>query len=178
MIVVMMVMAAMIVAVVVAAMIVAVVVAAVIVAAVIVGAVLGIERRFDRRKARAEPAQHVLDHVVAADAQAVADDLNVDVAIADVPGEPRQLAAVGRGDLDERLRPAGDAHDRAVVEHKAVAVAQRCGLRQIEQKFCAALTAQHHPPAMTLMRVERNRIDGAPLIPVSGGFDGARALHS
>ena len=49
----------------------------------------GIERCLDRRQLGAEPAQHVLDHVVAAHAQPIADDLHVDVAIADVPGEPR-----------------------------------------------------------------------------------------
>ena len=143
----------------------------------LVGATLGIKRRFDRFKPCTKAAQHIFDHMIAPDAQPLADDLHVDVTVADVPGEAREIVGVGSGDFNERLRPADDTDDRAVVEHKAVAVAQRCGLRQIEQKFCAALTAQHHPPAMTLMRVERNRIDGAPLIPVSGGFDGARALH-
>ena len=88
-------------------MIVAVMVVTVRMAAVLfVGAVFGIERCLDRRKAGAEPAQHVLDHVVAAHAQPIADDLHVDMTVTDVPGEPRQLVSIGSGDLDKRLRAA------------------------------------------------------------------------
>ena len=43
-----------------------------------------------------------------------------------------------RGDFDQRLGLAGDAHDGAVVEHEAVAVAQRGRVRQIEQELRAA----------------------------------------
>ena len=35
-------------------------------------------------------------------------------------------------DGDERFRPADDPHDRAVIQHQPVAVAQRRRLRQIE----------------------------------------------
>ena len=52
---------------------------------------LRIERRFDRRQLRAEPAQHLFQHVIAADAELVADDLHVGVAVADVPGEPHEF---------------------------------------------------------------------------------------
>ena len=90
-------------------MIVAVMIAAVRMAAVLfVGALLRIEWRLDRRQAGAEPAQHVLDHVVAANAQPIADDLHVDVAVADVPGEPRQLVSIRR----RRSRPAAPAGRR------------------------------------------------------------------
>jgi hypothetical protein len=143
----------------------------------VVGAALGIKRRFDRLKPGTEAAQHILDHMIAPDAQPLADDLHVDVTITDVPRKARQIVGVGGGDFDERLGPADHADDRAVVEHETVAVAERGGLRQIEQKFGAALTAQHHPPAMALMRIEEDGVDGARFIPVSGGFDGARALH-
>jgi hypothetical protein len=143
----------------------------------LVGATLGIKRRFYRLKPRTEAAQHIFDHMIAPDAQPRADDLDVDVTIADVPGKAREIVSVGSGNFNERLRPADHADNGAIVEYEAVAVAERRGLRQIEQKLCAALAAQHNPPAMTLMRVERNGVDGACLIPVSGGFDGASALH-
>jgi hypothetical protein len=94
-----------------------------------------------------------------------------------VPGEAGQIVRVAGGDFDKRLWPADDPDYRTVLEHEAIAVAERDGLRKIEQKFCAALAAQHHAPAMTFVRVERDRIDGACLIPMSGGFDVAGALH-
>ena len=53
-----------------------------------------IERRVDRRDNGALPAQHVLQHMIAPDAQRVADDLQLGVPIADVPGEPHQIGFV------------------------------------------------------------------------------------
>ena len=123
---------------------------------VTIGAVLRIERRFDRRKPCAQPAQHVLDHMVAADAQPVADDLHVEMPVADMPGEPRQLARIGRCDLDQRLRPAGDAHHPAIVEDEAVTVAQCRRLRQVEQELGAALAGEDDAAAMALLRIERD----------------------
>jgi hypothetical protein len=143
----------------------------------VVGAALGIKRRFDRRKPRAETAQHILDDVIAADAQPLAYELDVDVTIADMPGEPRQIVSSGGADFDQRLGPADHPDDGAVFEHKAVAVPQRGGVRKIEQEFRAALAAQHHAPAVALVRIKLDRIDGALLIPMSGGFDVARVLH-
>ncbi len=143
----------------------------------LIGATLGIERRFDRRQPRAEPAQHVLDDMIAPDAQAVADNLYVDVPVADVPGEPRQLVGVGCGDFDERLRPADNTHDGAIVEHETVAVAQRRCLRQVEKKFRAALAAQNDAAAMALMRVERHGIDRVGGVPMAGSSDFARVFH-
>jgi hypothetical protein len=137
-------------------------------AVVLVGAVFGVEWCLDWRKAGAKPAQHVLDHVVAAHAQPIADDLNVDVAIADVPGEPCQLVSIGGGDLDKRLRPPGNAHDRAILEDEAVAVAQRRRLRQVEQESRTAFAGQDDAAAMALLRIERDAIDRARVVPLAG----------
>jgi len=95
-----------------------------------VGALLRIEWRVNRSEPRAEPAQHILDHMIAANAQPIADDLHVDMPVTDVPGKPRQFVAVGGGDFDQRLRPADDANNAAVVEHETIAVAQSGRLRQ------------------------------------------------
>ena len=142
-----------------------------------VGAVLGIERRLDRRKPRPEPAQHLLDHMVAPNAQPVADNLHIDVPVADVPGEPSQRMRVGRGDFDQRLRPADDPHHGSIIELESVAVMQRGGARQIEQKFGAALAVQDHAAAVPLVRVERHLVDSAGAFPMSGGNDFARMFH-
>jgi hypothetical protein len=163
----------------VAAMIMIVVMAVMMIVAVmlIVGAALGIERRFDRRQPRAEPAKHLLDDVIAPDAQPFADDLDVDVTIADVPSKPRQVVAIDSGDFNERLGPPDDPHDCAVLEHQPVAIAQRGGLRKVEQEFRAALAAQHDPAAMAVMRIERDRVDSRRLVPMSGRFNVVNALH-
>jgi hypothetical protein len=119
-----------------------------------VGALLRIEWRFHRRKAGAKPTQHVLNHVVAANAQLIADDLHLDMPVADVPGEPRQFMAVGGSNFGQRLRPADDAHNAAVVEHESVTVAQRHRVRQVEQKGGAPFAGQDDAAAMPLVGVE------------------------
>jgi len=140
-------------------------------------ALLRIERRFDRREPRAEPAQHILDHMIAAQAQPITDDLHLDVTIADMPGEPRQFVAAGGGNFDQRLRPADDAHDAAIIENETITVTERGSLRQVEQEGGAALAGQNDATAIALMRIERNLIDGASAVPMARGLDGMRAFH-
>src|SRR5438445_9867775 len=61
-----------------------------------ISAALGLEQRLDRRHARAQPREHVRDDVIASDAQAALEDLDLDMAVAEMPGKPREIArAVG-----------------------------------------------------------------------------------
>src|SRR5215472_1034266 len=149
----------------------------VVVVCVSISAMLRIERRLDRGEPRAEAAQHVFQHAIAPDAQRVADNLHLGVAIADVPGEPDELLRACGGDLEQRLRLAGHAHDGAVLEHEAVAVLQRGRLRQIEQKCRAALPRQRDPAAMALLRIEHDAVDGGRGVPAAGSSDLARPPH-
>ena len=65
--------------------------------------------------------------MIAADAQTVAVDLHLGMAVAEMPGEPHEIRARRRSNLDQLLGFAGHAHQRAILEHQAVAVAQRVG---------------------------------------------------
>src|SRR5712691_10252014 len=76
------------------AMIVAVVMPAIVIMAVI-SAALGLERRLDGGELRTEPKEHLLKHMIAADAQAITGHLHLRVPVAEVPGEARQLVRVG-----------------------------------------------------------------------------------
>jgi hypothetical protein len=142
-----------------------------------VRALLRIKRRIEGREQRAEPPQHVLDHMIAANTQPVAHDLHLDVPVADVPGESRQRMAVGSDDFDQRLGTADDPHDAAIVEQKTVAVAQSDDLRQVEQKSRPVLAGQDDPAALPLMRIEQNLIDRAAAVPVARHLDCMRAFH-
>jgi len=145
--------------------------------AVRVSSLLGVERRLDRRELRTEPTQHVLEHMVAADAQPVAHHLHVGMAVADMPGEARQLMRARRRRLNERLGLAGDPHDGAIVEHEAIAILQRGRMRQIEQESRAPLTCQRDPAAMALVRIEHDAVDRSRGVPGPGSPDLGRASH-
>jgi hypothetical protein len=137
-----------------------------VVAAVLVpiGARLRLEWRLDRAELRAETAQHVFQHAIAADAQSLAGDLNIDVAIADVPGKPGELLRARRRDLDQSLALAGNPHDRAILEHETVPVAQHGRVRQIKQELHAAFTCEHNAAAMPLAGIEHDAIDDAGVV--------------
>jgi len=143
-----------------------------------IGTMLRIERRLDRREPRAEAVQHLFEHVVAPDPQPAADELNVGVAIAEVPSQPRQVIGARRCDFDQRLVLAGDVHDRAVVEYDAVAVTQRGDVREIEQESGAAATGQHNSAAVTLVGIKLDSVDSRNRIPTSRVFDAASAFHA
>src|SRR6202022_2277346 len=89
-----------------------------------VGAGLGLERRLDWCEMRAKTRQHLFQHAIPPDAQPLAHDLNIRVAVSDMPSEPGKLLRTSRRDLDQRLWLAGNQDDGAVIEHEAVAVVQ------------------------------------------------------
>ena len=99
-----------------------------------IGAAFGIERRSDLDNRSAELAGHVRDHMIAADAQRAGQKLRRQMAIAEMPGDAREMQRVGAADFEERLRRGNDLDKTAVVEHQRVAVAQFRRCRQIEQK--------------------------------------------
>src|SRR5215831_19757007 len=115
--------------------------------------------------------------MIAADAERLANDLHVDMPVADMPGEPRQLVTVGGGDFDQRLRAADDAHDAAIIENETITVTEYRGLRQVEQEGSAALAGQNDAAAMALMRIERNLVDGASAVPIARSLECMRAFH-
>jgi hypothetical protein len=123
-----------------------------------VGAAFRIERRLDLDDAGAEPARHVFDHVISADAQALLQQFGRQVTIAQMPGDARQRRRVRAANLQELFGRGDDFDDPAVFQRQAVAGAQHDRLRQIEQKGEAAHADHRDPPAVTIVIVEHDRV--------------------
>jgi hypothetical protein len=121
--------------------------------AVLIGAAFGLERSFNRHQLRAEGREHVLQYVVAPHPQPVACNLEVCVAVAEVPGESCQGCRIGRRDLYQWLGLGDDEDDGAVVEYESVAVAQPSDLREVQQEFQAALAGQYGAAAAALVGI-------------------------
>lgn len=146
----MMIVMAVIVAMVMAGMVVMVMVAMVIVMRGRVGAAFGIEGRLDRHHLGAETAQQRLDRRILAQAQAVRHHLDLDVAVAEMPGEPRQRGQVGGARLEQRLGLGDDVDGAAVLEHQEIAAAQPHGLGQCKLDLRAV-----HADERSALRVAR-----------------------
>ena len=138
---------------------------------------LWVKRRIDRRDRSAKACRHLLQHVIAPDADPVADDLHVGVAVAEMPSELHQRQRCPDGHLSQGLGLAGNQHDPAIVEHDAVAIAQRHGLVEVQQEFCSALALEHNAAAVPVARIEHDKVGRVGWIPEAGAANGPAALH-
>jgi len=123
-----------------------------------IGAAFRIERRFDLDQARAQPSQHRLDHMIAADAQSPLRDLGRQMPIAEVPGKPHQMLRIAPPDFQQRLGRGHHLDQSAIFEHQRVAAAQGDRMFQIEQEFQPARALHHHPPTVAIVKIEHDAI--------------------
>ena len=125
-----------------------------------ISAAFGIERRVNDNDSRAESANHVLDHMIAPDAQALADNLRRQMAVAEMPGDPHQMIRIGTADFHQRLGRGNDFDQAPVFQHERIAPAQRDGFFQVQQEFQPARSRHRHTAAMTVVEIEHHRIGG------------------
>jgi hypothetical protein len=118
-----------------------------------IGAGFGVERGLDVVDMAAEPFDHFLDDMVGAQADALAEQLDGQVAVAEVPGDAHEFALVVGVDLEKFLGAGDDADDAAIKQAQPVAMAQADGGREIEQNVFAPVSAQHDASAMAPVEV-------------------------
>src|SRR6201999_4678682 len=116
--------------------------------------------------------------MVAADAQPVADDLDIGVAVAEMPGEPDGIERAARADLNQGLRRAIHQNDRAIIEQESIALAQGHRLFEIEQEFTALFGGQHNAPPVAVAGIEHDAVDGRRRIPITRTSNRYNASHS
>jgi hypothetical protein len=137
---------------------------------------LGIERRGPALDTCAEHPDHLLKHVIAANADAVGQDLRRHMAVADVPGNAREERRFAL-DLQHRLIGRDNADDTPVIERQPIAVAQKGSFGEIEQKLRATLAFHRNAPAMPRVMRELYAIGLARAIPGGGGKDACGTDH-
>src|SRR5262245_49430296 len=139
-----------------------------------IGAALGVERPLDGAHPGAQAARHIGDHVVLADVDDALADLAGEVAVAEMPGDARQRALVGAGDLQQALRRCLDGHDTAVLQLQAVAGREHRRLGEVEEKVEAANAGQGDAPSGAMVVVEAHDVGGSP-VPEPGAQDLGRS---
>lgn len=100
-----------------------------------ISAAFRIERRFNDDHARTKTAHHVLDHMIAPDAQALSDNLRRKVAVAEMPCDPHQMMRIGAPDFHQRFGCCDHFDHSPVFQHQCIAAAQGDGFFQIQQEF-------------------------------------------
>jgi hypothetical protein len=117
---------------------------------------LRVERRRERRDGRTETADHGFEHVITTNAQPPSDDLDLGVAIAEMPGQMHETPVRARIYFAQSLGLPGDSDNCSIVEHKSVSLPKRDRLRQIEQKLRSVLSGQHRTPTVATIGVEQD----------------------
>ena len=151
--------------------------ASVAMAATGIGAAFGIEWRFDLNHPRAQALHHGFDDMIAPDPQPLADDLGRQMAVAEVPGDPDQMMRIDAPDLEQRLRRRDHFDQPAIVEHQRITTAQRDRGLEVEQEFKSPRARHRHPPPVTVVEIEDDRI-GRRLRPAMLGADLRSSDHA
>src|SRR5437016_7616433 len=92
--------------------------------ALVIGAALGREGGFDEAKRRAELREHIGDHVIPANQDAMRLDPGGEMPIAQMPGEPGEECRFC-GDLDQAFGCSANRDPAAVLELQPTAVLER-----------------------------------------------------
>ena len=96
--------------------------------------------------------------------------------VAEVPCNADKVSGVSTGDFHQGFGRRLNHYDATVLQHKAVAIAQRCGLRQIEQKRQAVHPGHGEAPTMPVVEIQHDGVGGGAG-PGSGDFDVMGAQH-
>ena len=136
----------------------------------------GVERRFDLDNAGAQSARHILDDMIAPDAQTFLEQFGRQVAIAEVPGDARQRGGVGAADLRQFFGRCDNFDNASIVQRQAIAGSQHHRLWQVEQKGEAAHAGHRNAAPITVVIIENDCV-GRLAGPGAGGTNGMSVLH-
>jgi hypothetical protein len=123
-----------------------------------IGTTFRIERRLDLDNAGTKPFHHGLDHMVMADAKPLADDLRRQVPVAEVPGQPHEMARISPADFEKMFRCSHNFDQPAILQHQSISAPQRGHLLKIEQEFETARPSHCHAAAMTVVKTKYDGI--------------------
>lgn len=141
-----------------------------------IGAPLRIERRLDGRRGAAKTLDHLRDHMIGADADAIPEKLCRQVAIAEMPGDANERGSIGGSDLKKRLRRSANADAPPILRNERIAVAQVSRTGQVQQQRFSRHGGEPDAPAMPTVMVEHHLVIGRPA-PAACGEHFCRAQH-
>ena len=142
-----------------------------------VGAALRLERRVDGGDLRAEAFQQRLDRRIALEPQPALQHLHRHMAVAEMPGEPRQRRQIGGARLDQRLGLGHHLDQPAVVEHQRIVGAQPHRLGEIELD-AGAFDAEQEALLRLALRVGQDqRVDDGRVRPFGSMKNAGGAWH-
>ena len=143
----------------------------------LIGAAFRLERRFDGSDLGAEALEQRLDRFIALEAQLAFHDLHRHVAVAEVPGEPRQRREVCGAHLDQRLGLRHYLHQSASFQQQRIVGSQPHHFRKVELD-AGALNAEQKPLQRLPLRMRKDeRVDHGAIAPFGNTKNAGGARH-
>jgi hypothetical protein len=138
-----------------------------------IGAGFGIEWGFDVIDMAAEEHNHLLDDMVGTDADALAEQLDGEVPVAEVPGDADEVGFVVGVDFEEFFGAGEDADDSPVGQAQTVSVAKADGGWQVEENLLSGGGGECDTPAVAAVVVQQDFVAGVFERPGGQDFSGA-----
>jgi hypothetical protein len=118
-----------------------------------IGAGFGIERRLDIVHVSAEALDHLRNHVIGADTDAIAEQLDGEMTVAEVPRNAYQFSVVVGVDLQQGFG-LGFHPDHSGFDRQPIPLAQSYGAWQVEQNVGPPLGPQRDAATMAAVEVD------------------------
>lgn len=143
-----------------------------------ISAAFRLEGGLDGAQLGTHTLQRGLKTLIGPNAQRRPGDFDRNMAVANMPGQPRQNPRVSGTDLDE---PFGRGHhfdQPAILKFKRIAAAQMQRLRQIKQKLQSADAHHMQTPLVPVLEIQQHAVSRlARPMPSSLHFGGARRME-
>jgi hypothetical protein len=139
------------------------------VAVAAVSAAFGLEGGLHLYKIRFEVMEHILDHMVGANAKNLVSNLSRQMPISQMPGKAHKLIGIFMPDFDNKLSSGLNLQQPPIVKLQAISIGHRNRFRKVEKDIFALIGSQANAAAMARVEIESDRASRPFLRPVSGG---------
>ncbi len=123
-----------------------------------IGTALWLKGCLDGAQLGAQGLKRRLEALIGPNTQRGFGDFNRHMAIADMPGQPRQNLRISGANLDEHLGRSHHFDQPAVFQFKRVAAAQMHRLRQIQQKLQTACPHHMQAAMMPVLGIQQHAV--------------------
>src|SRR5580658_6282056 len=102
-----------------------------------------------------ETAEHILDHMVGADAKNVVPNFRRQMPVSQMPSKPRELMRIFVSDFYDRLRGGVDLQPPSIVQLQAISIRHCDCLWQVEKDVFPLIRSKANAAAMAGVKIER-----------------------
>jgi hypothetical protein len=139
------------------------------VAVAAVSAAFGLEGGLHLYKIRFEVLEHILDHMVGANAKNLVSNLSRQMPISQMPRKARQLIGIFMSDFDNELRRCLNLEPSTIFKLQAISISHGNRLGKVEQDIFALIPSQANAASMARVKIESERSCRVFRRPMPGG---------